>query len=176
MPHKITNGRESAGDQNPVDAADKKTKLQALREAIGAIPAFRTPRGSMTPKRRRDVLASTEGLCAGCETSLAGVKWIADHRLPLELGGADALSNLQPLCPDCNREKTHDDAKRIAKMRRQSKMDEPAQPSRIRSAKSIPSRPMQSGQAQWGKRIDHPDLTRLAPKRARQTQHFDGKE
>ena len=126
-----------------------KSKLAALREAIGAIPAFRTPRGSMTPKRRRDILTKYDGLCAGCDEPLAGRKWIAEHILPLELGGADTLENLQPLCNDgarCVVGKNRDDARRIAKMRRQAKMDlRREEPSRFQSRPFPKStRPLQS--------------------------------
>lgn len=109
------------------------SKLAQLREAIAAIPAFRTARGAMTPKRRRDVLALTEGLCAGCEEVLKGQPWIADHCVPLELGGTDTLGNLQALCVPCDKIKTRNDARQIAKMRRQAKMDEPGEPSRLQS-------------------------------------------
>jgi 5-methylcytosine-specific restriction endonuclease McrA len=41
--------------------------------------------------------------------------WIADHRIPLWDGGLDDLSNLQPLCYPCDRDKTD----REARIRRQ---------------------------------------------------------
>lgn len=84
-----------------------------------------TPRRSMTDARRRAVWVAGDKRCAGCEkpVSLRGGT-VVDHILPLELGGLDEPTNLQMLCTDCDRGKTRWDAKRIAKMRRQSKMHE----------------------------------------------------
>lgn len=48
--------------------------------------------------------------------------WICDHRVPLALGGCDALHNTQTLCYRCNKRKTIVyDVPRIAKSKRTSK-------------------------------------------------------
>jgi hypothetical protein len=104
-------------------------------------PVPATPRKAMTPARRKAILAAYDGRCAGCDEPLAGRKWVADHRVALELGGADTLENLQPLCNDgrrCVVGKNRDDARRIAEMRRQSAMrlDVPRRP----STRPIPQR------------------------------------
>lgn len=112
-------------------------KLFPVRELVLA-----TIRKAMTPKRRKAIWDAYEGRCAACDEPLPS-GWIADHRLPLDLGGRDDLGNLQPLCPDpCNKAKCRYDAKRIAEMRRQQAMrlDVPVEPSKrpIRSRNEWP--------------------------------------
>lgn len=53
------------------------------------------------------------GLCVYCRTFLS--KYHVDHILPLALGGSNDPSNLQLLCPPCNRQKhaTHPDKFRL---------------------------------------------------------------
>ena len=47
-----------------------------------------------------------------------GPLWIADHRVPFEMGGADQLSNIQTLCWLCNKKKTRGDVWMICKAQR----------------------------------------------------------
>ncbi len=57
--------------------------------------------------------------CSACLCSIdgtSGLEW--DHRIPLAIGGADDLVNLEPLCIRCHRRKTRSDASRIAKAER----------------------------------------------------------
>lgn len=65
--------------------------------------------------------ADQNGCCAWCGHPMS--LFIADHVLPLELGGPTALRNLQLLCLECNATKTIDDVKRIAKARRLRKRE-----------------------------------------------------
>lgn len=108
----------------------------------------------MTRRRRFSATAYDARLeefgkkCASCSMRTggpAGLEW--DHVIPLELGGDDELSNLQPLCRGCHRAKTRRDAGHIAKSRRM----------RQRSA-GIPRtvrRPIPgSRKSPWRKRLD----------------------
>lgn len=48
--------------------------------------------------------------------------WVVDHIIPIALGGPQFQeSNLQLLCPDCNKIKTANDMKDIARQRRLEK-------------------------------------------------------
>jgi len=47
--------------------------------------------------------------------------WVADHKIPLAIGGTHDRDNLWMLCPACNRRKTRRDAGRIAKVRENDK-------------------------------------------------------
>jgi len=61
------------------------------------------------------------GRCAECKCKTGGsngLDW--DHIIPLEMGGDDALANLQPLCKACHRAKTATDIGHIAKGKRQT--------------------------------------------------------
>ncbi len=79
-------------------------------------PVNATPRGRMTPARRRAVSERQGGLCAvqGCGKAIVEI----DHVRALELGAADTLDNLQGLCKPHHLLKTLTDLKAIAKARR----------------------------------------------------------
>jgi 5-methylcytosine-specific restriction endonuclease McrA len=120
--------------QPPLSPMGDKTKLAALREAIGRKMVGGTPRKAMTPARKRRLHAQHNGLCTYCsqETEVMGPTVVYDHEIPLELGGADDDSNLGPIhASPCNKIKTAADIRQIAKMRRQEKMDDPKEPSRL---------------------------------------------
>jgi hypothetical protein len=132
-------GTEGRGSEPA--ASDRASKLAQLREAIALVPAFATPRKAMTPARKRRIHAQHKGLCTYCgqETEVSGPTVVYDHEIPLELGGSDDDGNIGPIhASPCNKIKTAADAKQIAKMRRQSKMDEPREPSRIQSRNEWP--------------------------------------
>jgi 5-methylcytosine-specific restriction endonuclease McrA len=117
-------------------APEHASKLSELRARIGRIMIEGTPRKAMTPARKRRIHAQHKGLCTYCgqETEVSGPTVIYDHEIPLELGGADDDSNIGPIhASPCNKIKTAADARQIAKMRRQAKMDEPRAPSQIQS-------------------------------------------
>lgn len=77
-------------------------------------PVEATPRKSMTPARRRRVLDKHGHQCArlGCEIAVA---LEIDHVIPLELGGKDDDTNLEPLCGPHHAAKTRLDIKMIAR-------------------------------------------------------------
>lgn len=67
-------------------------------------------------------LAEFGGCCAECGMTVggpAGLEW--DHVVPLELGGADEVANLQPLCRGCHCAKTASDVRAIRKAQRQER-------------------------------------------------------
>ena len=64
-------------------------------------------------------LLDFNGKCAECACKVggpAGLEW--DHIIPLELGGEDAIGNLQPLCKVCHKAKTRGDVRAIRKAER----------------------------------------------------------
>ena len=81
-----------------------------------------TPRKAMTPKRRRDLLDAYFGKCARCGEPITQPGWVANHITPLAQGGADDLSNLEPLHKPCDNQITPADISRIAETKRQAKM------------------------------------------------------
>ena len=53
------------------------------------------------------------------------IKLVADHITPIALGGSEwDLDNIQTLCEDCNKVKTREDAKKIAKLRKLIKLSD----------------------------------------------------
>lgn len=80
-----------------------------------------TRRKRLSPSRRLQVWESTGGVCVLCQRVIDGVRerWIAEHIRALELGGADALSNMAPAHAFCAEEKTRTDHARAAKAKRQ---------------------------------------------------------
>lgn len=61
--------------------------------------------GSFTKKDIDFLMSSQKSKCVVCFTSLLEGKHI-DHILPIALGGTNDPSNLQLLCPKCNRQKS----------------------------------------------------------------------
>lgn len=79
-------------------------------------------RAAMTPARKRRIWEREKGKCWMCGQAVpqAGPDVRYDHKVPLELGGADADHNLYPLhTKPCDELKTKADRARIDKMRRQ---------------------------------------------------------
>jgi 5-methylcytosine-specific restriction enzyme A len=72
----------------------------------------RTVSGWQQGRRRRYVLRRDNLTCHRCGRVYVAGDLICDHVVPLAEGGADDVSNLAPLCRDCNRIKTAEEAKR----------------------------------------------------------------
>jgi len=95
-----------------------------------------TPRRAMTIARKRRIWERVAGKCWFCGkvTPPTGPGVVYDHKLPLELGGTDDDAQVFPLHAEpCNRIKTKADSWRIAKMRRQAKIHDEREPSRLQS-------------------------------------------
>lgn len=61
--------------------------------------------GSFTSRTITNLYVLQPGKCAVCFENLFG-KFETDHILPLSKGGDNSPSNIQLLCPKCNREKS----------------------------------------------------------------------
>jgi len=61
----------------------------------------------ITKEDRRAMATFFSDSCAYCEGPL-GVRWHADHLLPVDLGGFNHLSNRVPACPRCNEHEKRD--------------------------------------------------------------------
>lgn len=62
----------------------------------------------LTAEEKAELLESFDGLCALC--SLPCESFEVDHIKPLASGGTNAISNLQPLCKECHKEKSKEEA------------------------------------------------------------------
>lgn len=69
-------------------------------------------------KLRAIVFTRQDGKCACCPTKLHLKRWILDHVIPLEEGGADDEANLQAICEPCSTIKTSVEATDRAEYRR----------------------------------------------------------
>lgn len=103
------------------------------------------PRTRLTSAERREVLERQHYECDYCHCNLRieidGQQMLApmvdDHIIPRELGGSDELTNRHFLCVSCDKKKTANDQRRIAKTRRQRRAhlgQKPRLGPRIRSA------------------------------------------
>ncbi len=67
---------------------------------------------------KRERMINKIGKCAKCGTTENVPNFILDHIKPIALGGAEFDDdNLQLLCPECDKEKTKKDQRKIAKAR-----------------------------------------------------------
>ena len=76
-----------------------------LKVDEGQAPRVRGGREAIPREMRRAVFERDGGKCAHCGTNF-DIQY--DHILPVALGGATTIENLQLLCGDCNREKGAD--------------------------------------------------------------------
>ena len=80
-------------------------RLRSAHSQLAAAEAGRMARAPIPAELRRAVYARDGGCCVECESAF-DLQY--DHVLPLALGGATTLENLQLLCADCNRRKGDD--------------------------------------------------------------------
>ena len=71
-------------------------------------------------RAKEGVITDQSGICPLCDGELSGaIEW--DHVIPLGLGGADEIENIQAVHAVCHLHlKTKADVKRIAKAKRQA--------------------------------------------------------
>ena len=106
-------------------------------------------RRAMTLARKRRIHARESGICWICRepVPVSGADVRYDHRIALWLTQDDSDAGIYPIHKTCDAGKTPLDLKRIAKTKRQQKMNDPRPPSRIASrpfpatSGPIPSRP-----------------------------------
>lgn len=78
-------------------------KLQTARSLMHADEAGRPTRIPIPSELRRAVFERDGGRCVECNSNF-DLQY--DHVLPVALGGATTVENLQLLCADCNRRKS----------------------------------------------------------------------
>lgn len=75
-----------------------------------------TRRRAMGKQRRVAIFLVHGGRCGLCTRKIVdGERWEIEHRVALNLGGADEDSNCYPVHQKCHRAKTAEDRKAIAK-------------------------------------------------------------
>jgi len=78
-------------------------KVQTARSLMYAEEAGRPMRSPIPAELRRAVFERDGGRCVECDSNF-DLQY--DHVLPVALGGATTLENLQLLCAECNRRKS----------------------------------------------------------------------
>ena len=81
----------------------QQQKLNTARSLMRAEEAGKPTREPIPQELRRAVYERDGGKCLECGS---GFELQYDHVLPVALGGATTLENLQLLCADCNRRKS----------------------------------------------------------------------
>ncbi len=81
----------------------QQQKLRSAHSLMRADEAGRPTRAPIPPELRRTVFERDGGKCVECG---ANFDLQYDHILPVALGGATTVENLQLLCAECNRHKS----------------------------------------------------------------------
>lgn len=82
---------------------EKSRELSRLKEARRRARKASAP-GGYTAEGVRALIAGQRGRCVYCPADVR-IKFHIDHIMPLSMGGSDKPSNIQILCPPCNRRK-----------------------------------------------------------------------
>ena len=98
-------------------------RLTSLKPRVGTLSLSRVPplmaqagiedriRGSAWMKLRDQAMQVSQYCCVHCrEKGIARAAKVVDHRIPLHMGGTNALNNLDPLCTQCHDIKTASEA------------------------------------------------------------------
>lgn len=83
-------------------------KLKTLEAKAGSTPR---EHGRAWMAKRQQVALAYGYRCACCGEAWVSSRDQIDHIKPLEQGGSNDKSNLQPLCNDCHNEKTKQEAR-----------------------------------------------------------------
>ena len=66
-------------------------------------------RRNWSQRQRLGMFLGANGACQVCQIRIhPGQAWDLDHIIPLAMGGADEVHNLQVLCIPCHRDKTNE--------------------------------------------------------------------
>jgi 5-methylcytosine-specific restriction endonuclease McrA len=82
--------------ENPEKVRANQSTRRARKILVG---------GKHTGEDIKRLMLMQKGKCACCRSKIKGKKYDADHHMPLKLGGSNDASNIQLLCPSCNRSK-----------------------------------------------------------------------
>jgi hypothetical protein len=88
-----------------------ENKIDYVNEGIGAVVSRivcknkKQKREYLNEEQRLKLIESFHNKCAMCH--LDSNKFEIDHIIPLCSGGSNEVTNLQPLCPNCHKEKSH---------------------------------------------------------------------
>lgn len=81
----------------------KDRQLQRAKDLLAVEEVVGQPRGPIQREVRRAVFTRDGGKCVECGSTF-DLQY--DHIIPVALGGASTVENLQILCADCNRRKS----------------------------------------------------------------------
>lgn len=123
------------------------------KEWIGKTDDSKPPQSALLRILRR-----YDGKCACCGAVIVGT-WHCDHIQPLEDGGENRESNMQPLLPACHARKTGQENKRRAKADRVAAKARPVAEKKTPKMKGNPD-----GLKTGSKRKKHP-IDALPPRR-----------
>ena len=65
----------------------------------------KSERKTITEETRKNIISKHNNQCAICKNSKSDIKFEIDHIKPLASGGTNDITNLQPLCKACHKEK-----------------------------------------------------------------------
>jgi 5-methylcytosine-specific restriction endonuclease McrA len=122
-----------------IDPAEKRAAFLRLKELAGEGRIAPTPRKKFTAKERQQVYDEYEGRCRACDR-LVGLTFHVDHRVQLFRGGKHERANWELLCIPCHAEKTGEEAKGNAAIRRiEDRIVNGPKPAKLKSRNEWPN-------------------------------------
>jgi 5-methylcytosine-specific restriction enzyme A len=102
-----------------------------------------TTRKRLSKRLKRQIWDAHSGCCCICGAPIGAKAWVAEHKVPLSMGGVDDASNMGPAHLGCARIKTSEEAPVRAKADRQRA---------VHVGAKAPRRPMPGSRAsEWKK-------------------------
>lgn len=99
-------------DYDKIKNVANTNNIEYINEGIGSVilkileKSKKGERRVLSDSEKLELIQEFNSCCAACELELQVSDFEIDHIVPLSSGGSNDISNLQPLCKDCHKQKS----------------------------------------------------------------------